>query len=95
MIKFARNNNIPVDVRTTVHKCLLGVDDLKVMRKELNDLDHDEWILQQFNPIEVIDDKLLEYETYSDLELVAIAKQLGRRTRVRGLKGVILRDHQQ
>jgi len=89
VIRFAVENNISIDVRTTVHKHLLSVDDLQTMRHELHSLGQKEWMLQQFNPAEIIDDSLLLHKTYTDTELLAIAGSFGD-TKVRGLKGIII-----
>jgi pyruvate formate lyase activating enzyme len=90
VIKFALDNNIPIDVRTTVHQSLLSKEDLEIMREELNSLGLGRWTLQQFNPVEIIDESLLTKPTYTDHELYHIAKELGNGTMVRGLKGMIL-----
>ena len=84
-ISYAVDFKISYDIRTTVHKALLSPKDLNVMRKELNELGVEEWTLQQFNPVDVLDDKLQNLTTYSDIELVNIAKTLPT-TRVRGIK---------
>ncbi|OGV39335.1 MAG: anaerobic ribonucleoside-triphosphate reductase activating protein [Lentisphaerae bacterium GWF2_45_14] len=89
LIKYAVENDIFIDVRTTVHRTLLSMDDLAEMRTELDSLGLKNWTLQQFNPVEVIDDKLLTSKTYSDTELVEISSSLPN-TRVRGLTGVFL-----
>lgn len=89
LIKFALAENIPLDVRTTVHKALLSEEDLKKMRSELSAVGLKEWTLQQFNNGEVIDDSLLEKETWSDRELLNIAEKL-QDTNVRGLTGIII-----
>ncbi|QSH40265.1 anaerobic ribonucleoside-triphosphate reductase activating protein [Lentisphaerota bacterium ZTH] len=91
VIDFALKNNILIDVRTTVHRALLSIDDLRRMRFELNSIGLETWTLQQFNPVETIDDNLLQLPTYSDRELVRIAEELGNDTRVRGLKGMIIK----
>ena len=65
-------------------------EDLKSMHGELCDLGVSHWMLQQFNPVEVIDDDLPGKETYTDRELVQIAKSLGSGVRVRGLHGRII-----
>lgn len=90
LIKYAVHNNVAFDIRTTVHKSLLSVDDLKEMRKELNELGVKQWTIQQFNPVDIIDDDLIEQDTYSDTELLEISRQLGSDTKVRGLKGLYL-----
>jgi hypothetical protein len=59
------------------------------MRHELHALGQKEWMLQQFNPAEIIDDDLLKHKTYTDTELLAIAGSFGD-TRVRGLKGIVI-----
>ena len=89
VIRFAIENKISIDVRTTVHQHLLSVDDLKTMRGELHSLGQKEWTLQQFNPVEIIDDDLLKHKTYTDTELLSIAASFGD-TRVRGLKGILI-----
>jgi len=87
LLECAVDRHIPLDVRTTVHAALLSEDRLAEMRSELNELGIKSWTLQQFNPVEVIDDGLLLLPTYSDRELLDIAARLGN-TRVRGLKGL-------
>ena len=89
VIRFAIENKISIDVRTTVHQHLLSVEDLKTMRQELQSLGQREWTLQQFNPAEIIDDDLLKHKTYTDHELLSIAGSFGD-TRVRGLKGILI-----
>jgi pyruvate formate lyase activating enzyme len=90
VIKSAIKNEITIDIRTTIHKELLSLQDLKDIRKELNFLGVDEWTIQQFNPVDIIDDELLEKETYTDRQLLGLASILGGKTRVRGLAGKIL-----
>jgi len=58
---------------------------LREMRKELDTLGVEEWHLQQFHPVEIIDESLLEEDTYSDSELTKISKELGAETYVRGV----------
>ena len=89
IISFAVEENVFVDIRTTIHKKLLSYHDLQIMRKELSGVGQKKWVLQQFNPVEIIDDELLESPTYSDEELVQIARTLGD-THVRGLKGIFV-----
>lgn len=86
---FALKNGIPLDVRTTVHKNLLSVEDLRRMRKELKELGISDWTLQQFNPVDTIAENLPQEPTYGELELVRIARDLGN-TKVRGLTGIYL-----
>ncbi|MEM4247994.1 MAG: anaerobic ribonucleoside-triphosphate reductase activating protein [Candidatus Nanoarchaeia archaeon] len=88
-LRYAVEQKIPLDVRTTVHKALLSFEDLKTMRSELDAIGVSEWTLQQFNPVDVLDESLLEKETYSDNELLQMAQQLGKNTRVRGLHKTI------
>lgn len=88
-IQAALNAGVDLDVRTTVHRRLLEEEDLRTMRKELDVIAPLNWVLQQFNPVEVIDDSLQSLPTFSDGELVAIAKSMPR-TRVRGLTGLYL-----
>ncbi|MGE4300906.1 MAG: anaerobic ribonucleoside-triphosphate reductase activating protein [Victivallaceae bacterium] len=90
IIRFAMDNGIEMDVRTTVHRTLLSPDDLKAMYGELKELNVQQWTLQQFNPVEVIDDALPAIETYSDHDLVVIAHELGPEVRVRNLKGRVI-----
>ena len=89
VIKFALDKDIFIDVRTTVHKTLLSKTELREMRRELSAVGLKTWTLQQFHPNEIIDDSLLEQETYGDLELIAIARSLGN-VQVRGLAGIII-----
>lgn len=88
-IRTALSRDLELDVRTTVHRALLSEDDLKTMHEELMSLGVRHWMLQQFNPVEVIDDDLPSLPTYSDGELVAIAESLGH-TQVRGLSGRVI-----
>ncbi len=89
-IRMVLEAGIELDVRTTVHRALLSEEDLKSMHGELCDLGVSHWMLQQFNPVEVIDDDLPAMETYTDRELVAIAKRLGPDVQVRGLHGRVI-----
>lgn len=91
-LRFAVEENIQLDVRTTVHKSLLSEEDLAVMREELDSFGVKGWALQQFNPVEVMDIGLNEIPSYGDLELLDISKKLGPNTKARGLKGVYLED---
>jgi pyruvate formate lyase activating enzyme len=88
LIKYAIDNNIPTDIRTTVHKSLLSEEHLREMRVELDTLGVRQWTLQQFHPVDIIDDNLLEQETYSDRDLLNISRSLGSDTKVRGLTGI-------
>lgn len=90
LLKYAVAHKIDLDVRTTVHRVMLSRDHLRTMRHELDELGVATWTLQQFHPTEVIDDRLLEQETYSDRELHELSRELGGHTRVRGLKGLFL-----
>ena len=89
-IRLALEAGVELDIRTTVLKALLSEDDLAAMRDELSAIGVSRWTLQQFNPVEVIDDDLPQAETYSDRELVAAARRLGSDVRVRGLHGHII-----
>jgi pyruvate formate lyase activating enzyme len=93
LIRFAVTEKIPHEIRTTVHRSLLASEDLATMRTELDEVGAGEWVLQQFHPVETIDDKLPETETYSDRELAELAASLPR-TRVRGLKGIVHDVHE-
>ena len=86
LIAFAVERGLPMDVRTTVHRGILSFDDLATMRKELDAVGVDEWFLQQFHPAETLDPSFEGEATYSDLELLEIAKRLGGGTKVRGVK---------
>ncbi len=86
-ISYAIDNNILVDVRTTVHRKFHSPENLLEMRNELNSLGVSAWTLQQFHAAEVIEDGLEGEPTYSDTELIELAQELGNHTRVRGLKG--------
>jgi pyruvate formate lyase activating enzyme len=86
-ISYAIHENISLDVRTTVHKRYHSPEILKQMRDELNVLGVPAWTLQQFHPAEIIDNTLSSETTYSDSELIEIARNIGNHTRVRGLKG--------
>ena len=81
---------VALEVRTTVHRALLSPDELAVMRDELRELGVSRWILQQFNPTEVLAAGLESRPTYSDRELAHIAHDLGPMTAVRGLHGAEL-----
>ena len=89
-IRMAVERNIELDVRTTVHRALLSEADLRTMYGELKALGVKRWMLQQFNPVEVIDDDLPKQPTYTDLELVKLAKVLGPEVKVRGLSGRVI-----
>ncbi|HCE45467.1 MAG TPA: anaerobic ribonucleoside-triphosphate reductase activating protein [Lentisphaeria bacterium] len=86
-ISYAIEEKIPVDVRTTVHRRFHTPEILSLMREELNAIGVPAWTLQQFHPTEIIDNTLSNEPTYSDAELIGIAKDIGCHTRVRGLKG--------
>jgi pyruvate formate lyase activating enzyme len=85
LIKYTVKNSIPCDIRTTVHKKFHSEAVLTEMRSELDAMGVKKWTLQQFNHTEIIDESLLQEETYSDLELIEIAKKLGANTHLRGL----------
>lgn len=89
-IGLALDSGAELDVRTTVHKALLNAAALETMYGELKAVGVRSWTLQQYHPVEVIDDELSAKETFSDAELVRIARRLGPEVRVRGLTGRIL-----
>lgn len=89
-IKFALDANIELDVRTTVHRDLLSAEDLRLMREELDTLGVGSWTLQQFNPVELLDPALADQPTYSDRELLELARSIGGNVLVRGLGGNVL-----
>lgn len=89
-LELALDSGVELDVRTTVHRALLSMDDLQTMFQELTAIGVKQWTLQQFNPVEVIDDELSSKPTYSDRELVAMAKTISPAIRVRGLHGHIM-----
>ncbi|MGE4565120.1 MAG: anaerobic ribonucleoside-triphosphate reductase activating protein [Victivallaceae bacterium] len=84
-IEFALRNGIELEIRTTVHRALLGETDLRQMRDELAALGVKTWILQQFHAAELIDDELNTLPTFSDSDLLAVARSLGSGVSVRGL----------
>lgn len=88
-IRMAFECGIVPDIRTTVHREMLSVADLKQMWSELQALGVERWYLQQFNPVEVLADGLEKLETYADSELARIAHDLDSagHVRVRGLHG--------
>ena len=55
------------------------------MRNELDDMGIEEWTLQQFNPVDIIDENLKKVETFTNTELVQIVERLGGRTKTRGI----------
>jgi pyruvate formate lyase activating enzyme len=85
LIRYAVDNNIPYDIRTTVHKKLLSEAHLIKMRSELDSLGVKNWTLQQFHKTEIIDESLLEEDTYSNIALTNITKKLGDNTYLRGI----------
>ena len=88
-ILLAFQYGITPDIRTTVHRDMLELEDLAQMHDELVDLGVKRWYLQQFNPVEVLADGLEKRETYADSELAGIAHALDKNgmVRVRGLHG--------
>ncbi len=88
-LAFALENHIRLDVRTTVHKNLLSFEDLQTMRSELNSIGVKDWNLQQFNPVDTLDETISKTPTYSELELISFARKLSS-TKVRGLTGIYL-----
>ncbi len=92
-IRYAAEQGIPLEMRTTVHRDLLGIEDFRQMRRELDELGATRWYLQQFNTTspELIDDSLLGRPTYTDMELLDIADALGGETYARGLSGSLLK----
>ena len=89
-IRLALDAGLDLDIRTTVHKRLLSAEDLAAMHRELVAVGVSGWVLQQYNPVEVIDDELSKLPTYTDRELVKIARTLGPEVKVRGLHGRIV-----
>jgi pyruvate formate lyase activating enzyme len=85
LIDYAVRHGVPCDVRTTVHRRFHSPAVLGRMRSELDMLGVGCWHLQQFHPVEVIDDSLLAEETYSDREIMQLARELGSGTMVRGI----------
>ena len=83
-IRFAVQKGIELDVRTTVHRKLLGEDDLRQMYRELSELGVTQWTLQQFHHAELIDESLNDIPTWTDSEFKMLAASLGPMTRVRG-----------
>ena len=89
-LELALSSGAELDVRTTVHRRLLSEEDLSRMYEELRALGVTRWVLQQYNPVEVIDDEISALPTYSDQELIRMAGSLGSGVHVRGLTGRIL-----
>ncbi|MPN62764.1 hypothetical protein SDC9_210517 [bioreactor metagenome] len=89
-IRLAMASGAELDVRTTVHRSLLDEGALEIMFDELREAGVKQWTLQQYNPVEVIDEELSKEETFSDAELVRIARRFGPGVRVRGLSGRIV-----
>jgi pyruvate formate lyase activating enzyme len=85
LIKYAVENDIPCDIRTTVHERYHSKEALRCMREKLNTMNVTQWCLQQFHNVEVIDETLQEESTYSDTELQQIADELGNGTYIRGV----------
>ncbi len=90
-IGYALKKSIPLDVRTTVHRSILSIEDLFDIREELDLIGIKEWTIQQFHPVELIDNGLLSIPSYSDMELLKISQRMNN-TKVRGLKGVFLEE---
>ncbi len=88
-LRFAVEKGIPLDVRTTVHRALLSPEDLATMRAELDSFGVENWALQLFNPVEVMDEGFESIPSYGERELLDVAKGF-RSTKVRGLTGVYL-----
>ncbi|MFA6567307.1 MAG: anaerobic ribonucleoside-triphosphate reductase activating protein [Victivallales bacterium] len=86
-ISYAVNSGITIDIRTTIHRKLHTSEVLMKMREELDGMGVSAWTLQQFHATEIIDNTLTGEPTYSDAELIGIARNLGNHTRVRGLRG--------
>ncbi|MDD3154644.1 MAG: anaerobic ribonucleoside-triphosphate reductase activating protein [Victivallaceae bacterium] len=83
-IQFALHEKIDLEVRTTVHRALLSVDDLRKMHRQLQSLGVKRWVLQQFHRAELLDEALNAAPTYSDAELGRIAVSLGPEVTLRG-----------
>ena len=83
-------SSVALEVRTTVHRALLSPGELAVMRDEFRELGVPRWILQQFNPTDVLAAGLESRPTYGDRELALIAHDLGPMVAVRGLHGAEL-----
>ena len=87
-ISYIMSIKISYDIRTTVHKALLSEHDIITMRAELSNLGVKNWILQRFNPTEVIDEELKNIPTYSDIELLDIIQNLPN-TQIRSTKNLM------
>ncbi len=91
LLFFAVRNQIQLDTRTTVHKALHSIEQLEQIYTELATINVPYWVLQQFNPIDTLDEELAKIATYSDLELVKIARRIAPdMVKVRGLTGLYL-----
>ena len=85
LIRYAVDKDVPCDIRTTVHKKFHPPEILHKMRKELDSLGVKKWHLQQFHSTEIIDESLLDEETYDDREFRKLTKELGVNTYSRGI----------
>ncbi|UDQ98766.1 anaerobic ribonucleoside-triphosphate reductase activating protein [Lentisphaerota bacterium WC36G] len=81
-VKKLRQKN--VDIRTTVHKSLLSFEELKVMWSELKLQGVEEWYLQQYHDVEVLDLKLSN-ETWTNSELEDIAQNISPKIKIRNI----------
>jgi pyruvate formate lyase activating enzyme len=78
--------DIVLVVRTTVHRDILSGNDLRQIRRELDDLGVAAWTIQQFHPVETLDPALTDRPTFSDRELADLAAAIGGNTRIRGIR---------
>ncbi len=92
-IRYAASQKIPLEIRTTVHKDLLVLQDFQQMRRELDSFGATLWYLQQFNIAapDLIDESLTHKPTYSDHELLETAEKVGGKTLARGLNGLLVK----
>lgn len=78
-----KNNNVPWEMRTTVHKALLPLSylgEMALLRSDhiCNDVP---WYLQRFKPCDCFDNSLNDKPNYTPEELAFIARELGAYTR--------------
>ncbi len=73
-IRLVRRHKLDWEVRTTVHKSLLSLEDLRAMETCLRQNKVGKWVIQMFHEAELIDERLLGEETYTSGELTAFAR---------------------
>jgi len=74
-VRLVRRHRLDWEVRTTVHKSLLSLDDLAAMETCLRQNKIGKWVLQMFHEAELIDESLLTAPGYTAAELTAFARR--------------------